>query len=228
MSAFVAIETLVTVAETEMMTRALAIQITGGLSKPSKMPGHAWGTSAWSCITGSKLAQIEGSTCANCYALKNFYRMPNVRAAYERRLERMYHPRWVEAMIFLIIDTGDEFFRWDDSGDLQSAEQLRNIIAVCRAMPAVKFWLPTREYKIVMDFIHAGGVIPENLVIRFSAHMKDAAAPSGYGLPTSTVHTSEEQEPAGKICRAYENKNKCGNCRACWDANVANVSYLEH
>lgn len=232
MSAFVAVESLtagtIDTADSGVMTRKLAIAITGGLSNPSKMPGHSWGTPAEDCQIGSKLRGIAGSTCENCYAMKHAYTWPNVRAAYERRLERMYHSRWVEAMVFLISNARDEFFRWQDSGDLQSEEQLRNIIAVCRALPNVKFWLPTREYKLVMDWLNAGGQVPENLVIRFSAHMIDQAAPSGYGLPTSTVHSSEDKEPSGEICRAYERKNSCGDCRACWDPNVANISYLEH
>ena len=36
--------------------------ITGSLSKPSKMPGHAYGLPAQECKTGSKLAKVEGST----------------------------------------------------------------------------------------------------------------------------------------------------------------------
>ena len=37
--------------------------IAGSIGYPSKMPGTSYGLSAEKCITGSKLAQIEGSTC---------------------------------------------------------------------------------------------------------------------------------------------------------------------
>ena len=37
--------------------------ITGGLSKPSKMPGYAYNLPAIHCKTGSKLAQVPGTTC---------------------------------------------------------------------------------------------------------------------------------------------------------------------
>lgn len=240
MSAFVSVESLTTtidLANSGKMTKKLAVLITGGLSSPAKMPDHAWGTSAKNCITGSKLAAVKGSVCENCYALGGAYMWPNVLEAYDRRLARMNDPRWVEAMVFLI--GNDETFRWQDSGDLQSVEQLKNIVAVCRATPETRHWLPTREYKIVRDYQNQGGQIPSNLVIRLSAHMKDAPPPSGYGLPTSTVHTSEAKEPAGsKICRAYERDkrgrlhvtscDKAGKCRACWDSTVENISYLEH
>jgi hypothetical protein len=39
-----------------------ALKLVGGLSKPSKMPGWAYGTPAKECKTGTKLRDIEGST----------------------------------------------------------------------------------------------------------------------------------------------------------------------
>jgi hypothetical protein len=60
--------------------------ITGGLSKPSKMPGYSYNLPAIHCKTGSKLAQIPGTTCHGCYALKGRYRFPNVMDAMMRRL----------------------------------------------------------------------------------------------------------------------------------------------
>ena len=40
----------------------------GTLSNPSKMPAYAWGISAKKCITGSLLAEQEGTICNKCYA----------------------------------------------------------------------------------------------------------------------------------------------------------------
>jgi hypothetical protein len=40
-----------------------AKEITGSLSKPSKMPGFAYGLPAKECKTGKKLQNVEGSTC---------------------------------------------------------------------------------------------------------------------------------------------------------------------
>ena len=44
--------------------------ITGTLSKPSKMPGWSYGIPAKECNIGSKLAKIPGTVCHGCYALK--------------------------------------------------------------------------------------------------------------------------------------------------------------
>ena len=57
-----------------MFTVAEAKRLTGGgLGYPSKMPGTSYGISAHDCITGAKLAKVEGSVCHGCYALKGNY-----------------------------------------------------------------------------------------------------------------------------------------------------------
>jgi hypothetical protein len=50
-----------------------ALKIVGGLSKPSKMPGWAYGIPAAECKTGKKLQDVVGSTCEGCYATKGCY-----------------------------------------------------------------------------------------------------------------------------------------------------------
>ena len=52
------------------MLKKEARQITGGLSKPSKMPGPAHNLPAVACKTGAKLVKVPGSVCAGCYALR--------------------------------------------------------------------------------------------------------------------------------------------------------------
>ena len=100
-----------------------AKQITGGLSKPSKMPGFSYNLPAYKCITGVKLQAVPGSVCAGCYAMKGRYAFGNVKAAMDRRLASLTHPKWGLAMSIQInskFKYGHDFFRWHDSGDLQS------------------------------------------------------------------------------------------------------------
>ena len=47
-----------------------AKEITGSLTRTSKMPGLSYSLPAWECKTGSKLRKIKGSVCASCYALR--------------------------------------------------------------------------------------------------------------------------------------------------------------
>jgi len=194
-----------------------AKEITGGLSSPSKMPGYAYNLPAWRCITGVKLQAVAGSVCAGCYAMKGRYRFRNVKEALDRRLQALTDPRWVEAMVTLI--TGQAWFRWHDSGDIQSPEHLKNIFEVCNRTPETRHWMPTREVKFLklMD----PDVVPKNLIIRISSHMVDQG-PVSFWPWTSTVVT------AGKTCPAAEQNNECKDCRQCWDRSVKNVAYGKH
>ena len=115
------------------MLKKEANKITGGLSAPGKMPEGAYSISALHCQTGAKLRLVEGTPCYGCYALKNRYIMPIQAAALERRFQSLGHPLWVQAMAVLI--KGKKFFRWHDSGDLQSVQHLKKIFEVCEATP---------------------------------------------------------------------------------------------
>ena len=72
-----------------------ANKITGGLSKPGKMPEGSFNIPASACQTGQILALVKDTPCEGCYALKGRYRFPNVKAALARRLASLSHPRWV-------------------------------------------------------------------------------------------------------------------------------------
>jgi len=193
--------------------------ITGGLSKPSKMPGFSYNLPATRCITGAKLVKIPGSVCSGCYALKGRYRFSNVKNAMQRRLDSINHPLWPQAMAAQILSHKPKFFRWHDSGDLQSLEHLKKIFEVCNLTPGIKHWLPTREATIIGCI--TPDQVPKNLIIRLSAHKVDGKAATFWPW-TSTVVTSE------KTCPAAEQGNKCLDCRACWNRDVKNVAYGKH
>ena len=194
------------------------------------MPCHSWGIPATDCRTGSKLAEIEGTICNGCYALKGSYAWPRVERAYRRRLDRSDTPRWIEAMAKLVEWQANrnrtDHFRWFDSGDIQSLSMLERIAAVASETPNVSHWLPTREYGIVRSYLAANRK-PENLTIRISSVFVDREPQRIANLPTSTVHRDEP--PRGYVCPAYERKPaQCGDCRACWEPYVENVSYPHH
>jgi len=205
-------------------TRKQAEAIVGTLSKPSKMPCHGYSIPAVMCNVGSKLRDVANSVCSSCYALKGRYLFKNVQNAMERRAASIDDPRWVSAMAALIASTGDTYFRWHDSGDLQSVAHLMKIVFVAEATPQVMHWLPTREYQIVEKYQEMFGDFPDNLVVRVSAQLIDEPAPKRFAN-TSTVHKSQ---PIGFACRAPQQDNQCKECRACWDRDIRNVSYHVH
>jgi hypothetical protein len=159
--------------------------------------------------------------------LKGRYVFPNVQAAQYRRLATITEPGWVDAMVASIERTGDRWFRWHDSGDLQSVEHLARIAEVAERTPEVSHWIPTREYRMVREYLDANGGFPANLTVRLSAHMVDGPAPTGFGLPVSTVHTNGSY-PDAHVCPAPKQGGTCGDCRACWDPQTEHVSYAKH
>lgn len=225
------------------MLLAEALAITGSLSKPSKMPGYSYGLPAgralWvdksnpiikaaGCNVGGKLWGMKDTTCSKCYALKGNYVFKHVKQAQQKRLEGVYNPLWVEAMVdvlYMTVDPNEPYFRWHDSGDILGLWHLVNIVEVCRKTKAIKHWLPTREVQVVHEYIKLYGEFPANLTVRISATKIDGK-PNTFYKNTSTVH--DKLEVIGKKCPAPIQDNKCGECRACWDKRVTNVSYCKH
>lgn len=207
------------------MDKETAIEITGGLSHPSKMPGYGFGIPASECKVGSALHEVPGSICSDCYAMKGMYYMHNVQKAERRRFDNLNHWLWVEAMAYLILTVPKsqrDYFRWHDSGDIQDLGHLIRIVEVCEMTPEVQHYMPTRERATVLSYLRNFGDFPPNLCVRLSAAMIDGK-PSSVPVPTSTVH--KDDTPIGFICPAPSTEGKCADCRACWDNSVKNVSY---
>ena len=199
------------------MKTSEAIQITHTLSNPSKMPGWSYGLPAKECKTGSKLRLVKGSTCYNCYALKGCYVFPDVKAAQYKRLRSLKLDPWTTAMAAQINSKKSKWFRWHDSGDVQSLEHMKKILTVCRLTPGTKHWLPTQE----RDYLPAPEEVPSNLIIRLSGSKVDGPRSTAW-KHTSSVVTKNAS------CPAQLQGGKCKTCRACWNKRIKNVSYGKH
>lgn len=206
-----------------------AKEITGGLSRTSKLECGSFSLSAFDCVTGSKLAKVKDSVCNKCYARRNTYLYPSVKTAQARRIKKLNSPSWAEAMVKLIriqaLENDTNLFRWFDSGDLQEG-MLAKIVEVCKLTPEIKHWLPTHEASmIIKDKEKLGGKLPANLIIRLSASMIDGNPPKSWEY-SSTVH--KKTEPIGFLCKAKDQGGKCLDCTACWDKDIKNISYMQH
>lgn len=210
------------------MNKLQAIEICHTLSKPSKMPCKSYSIPASACKTGSKLRQKAGTVCSDCYACKGMYAFSTTQAALEKRLASLTHPDWVAGMVTLIGDS--QYFRWHDSGDIQSVAHLSNIYKVAKLTPDCRHWLPTKEASLVKKHVKTFGV-PENLVIRISAPMIDNRRLSDHGhenVVSSRSVTAAADLTGTHLCKAPLNNGKCGSCRRCWSPKVKDVAYLMH
>ena len=217
-------------------TLKTALEIVVSLAKPGKMPCYGYSIPADMCKKGSKLVDVEGSICSDCYALRGWY--PKRRDIFYKRFLAIQHPQWINAMAFLIHYYNCAYFRWHDSGDLQSVEHFGKICMVAELTPDTKHWLPTREYEMVVEYAEQGNIIPKNLKVMFSATMLDGRPPyelaKKVGAATSTVVTDgSENCPAHLKTYITDNGKKkewkgyCGSCRECWE-DGADIKYHFH
>ena len=231
------------------MLKAPAIEITGGLSRPSKMPGPGFSIPADTCITGTKLRKKPKTVCFICYAHKGRYVFSNVQRALRRRYtllmavlaagpESQPWALWLDAMVKLI--GAHRFFRFHDSGDLQSLDHLRLYIELATRLPGVLFWLPTRELNLITS-AYGSKILPpfrypHNLCIRYSASMMNTVTTRW--RPSSGVWSRHNLDSIGGrvaalqqgvyVCPAPDLGGTCGQCRACWDNGRETVVYLKH
>lgn len=217
-----------------------AMTIIGGLSNPSKMPWYSWSTSAYDCITGSRLREVKNSVCSDCYACKGCYVFSVVRSAQARRLDALKDPRFEDAFVKVLTTLYEKSrktytkdgevikenrFRWHDSGDLQSVNHLHIINNIAKRTPMINHWCPTREYGILKKFLKKD-TLAENLLVRVSAAMiQQTFKERPLGLPFSTVGALTDESLSQ--CPASEQGNKCLNCTNCWD-KTKDVNYAQH
>jgi hypothetical protein len=217
-----------------ILTKTQAQAACGTLTQTSKMPCKSYSLPVIACITGFKMAQIPDSICSHCYADKGFYRMysATVEPAQHARLDSITSTPidvWVDGMVTLI--GLDEYFRWLDSGDIQSVGMLRRVALVCEATPRTSHWLPTREYAIVREYIETYGALPANLTIRLSAMYfdKPVTVPKSLqgiaGIEISNAH--RHGKATGFECEASTRGGECGDCRHCFH-RTGPVSYPFH
>lgn len=226
--------------------RKRANKAIGGLSNPSKLPkktrtncsigtGSSYSVSAYDCNVGSKLAQIDGSVCDECYARKGRQNFPANQAAYRKRsaiYREIGASAWRDHMVVAIESDSD--FRYFDSGDLADYAQLLAIIEIAALRPDVRFWLPTKEYALIARMYRESVKVPANLCIRVSAPMRNQTI-TGHAHVSVVYDSASDVPAAAHVCACSRGiRHTCDDpttgesCRNCWDSNIAMICYLAH
>jgi len=144
------------------------IQKLGHISKTYKMPCYSWSLSAFDCV-------FTDPICIKiCYAKNHHYNFQNVKDALHKNKTSYLDRNWVRNFTKFLIQIDAKFFRWFDSGDLETIVLLEKICKVVDNSKQVKFWLPTRARDILESYYEANNKVKlnklhPNLTIRFSA-----------------------------------------------------------
>ena len=237
------------------MTMPLAIEIAGGpLGRASAMPCPVYNLPTRACHVGDMmrakshglrhlagllkaegrreeaaetLRQARAILCGSCYADRGKFSTPVVVNAAERHLQALDHPRWVEALAYLINAGGNRYFRWHSSGDLQSLAHFEQLCEVARLCPDVSFWLPTKELGLITRYkrLHGGEVWPDNLSVNWSHPIIDPLfIPAQRGRIGLHIVVRHAPVPEGVYeCPKHTQGNHCGTCRHCWSEGPVNA-----
>jgi len=196
------------------------------LSKTSKLDGIlSWSLQALETCPGSKDSQGDlVPACQGCYATTGNYRFANVKKPREFNREDWKRDSWVNDMVKAL--DSSRYFRWFDSGDMYDLSLANKILAVMKATPWVKHWLPTRMHKFI-KFQHTIDAMMslDNVVVRFSSD--SVTGQTIAGQTTSTIFSDTVPEGALE-CKAYDHEGKCNGCRACYDKDVKVIAYKAH
>jgi hypothetical protein len=142
---------------------------------------------------------------------------------------------WIDAMVAAIHDSGTRYFRVHDSGDTFSTAYAECWLEVCRRLPAIRFWIPTRAWQQpsgalpVFDPLLAAlrqlASLP-NVTVRPSALNFGDLPPIVAGLHADS--TADVKAAGIRQCPAPQQGGQCGPCRLCWTAKGVPVSYARH
>tara|TARA_R110002020_G_scaffold18015_1_gene63665 strand:- start:2754 stop:3500 length:747 start_codon:yes stop_codon:yes gene_type:complete len=173
--------------------------------------------------------------CSSCYACKGFYMMPSVAKSLknkgdfivrsirendgdafveemEKQIRAKYYKPTGEKKTLKNCNT--DLFRVHDAGDLFSAKYIDCWIRICKALPDIRFWFPTREHARPDQIPHLQrlSALP-NVCVKPSALRFDEKAPVIDGLAAGTSVYNDEKaalEDGHYVCPATVHAHRLG------------------
>jgi len=138
-------------------------------------------------------------------------------------------------------DIAANYFRIHDSGDWSDKDYFRAWVEVCRRVPEVRFWAPTRMW-IFEDWadLLKKTRFPKNMTVRPSTLCKEEMPFIIKGLSGAGAGVSYDELPSpayncpatfgedSDTCLGSRGPDEQHGCRACWDWPSLIVNYRRH
>ena len=211
------------------------------ISKTTKMQIKGKKVGSWSLPAGTSCpGSKDAEVCKTCYAKKGMYRFPVVKNVREYNRDDYRKDDWVDRMVAKV--SKFDYFRWFDSGDIETHELAVKIWQVITQTSSVQHWLPTRSDKI-LDIHHilfgvevghdsklSGVCSLPNVAIRLSADNIGLSKSERKGVNSYVIHPEdifEAKKRAINLCPVTapgSTQKSCDTCTLCYtDAEVAYV-----
>jgi hypothetical protein len=143
---------------------------------------------------------------------------------------------WVSVMVAALVK--EEYFRIHDSGDFFNTRYAKAWVMVCKALPATKFWAPTRAwqggvmgalpvYDPLLNALRELAALP-NVTVRPSALNFGDLPPVVAGLHAGSTADLDDSAEVYQCPAKALYDGHCGPCRACWENKSVSVNYPKH
>ncbi len=193
---------------------------------------------SWSLPAGTSCPGAKGAeVCEGCYAKKGMYRFPVVKNVREHNKQDYHRDNWVDDMVKEV--SKYDYFRWFDSGDIETPELATKIRQVVSATQGVKHWIPTRSDKILKIKVVLDGIIPPHtsignfvgVAVRPSADnigLNNNERPGVNSYVIRDTDLFEAKRQGIFVCPVTTDKTRtsCDTCTMCY--TNAKVAYLVH
>jgi len=184
----------------------LSVKLSKGNSKMGSMLSIS--------VPAGVTCRVNAPCRKECYACKGSFCFPNVKNAYSNNLDCYNESKDNFKNTFLAQLPILGAFRWHVSGDIIDKNYLKMMINIANLSKEVKHLAFTKKYELINEFIANGGVIPENLVVVFSA-WKGLEFENPYQLPIAYMRDKENLDK-----RIPDNTKECpsgcSTCMKCW------------
>ena len=202
------------------------------LSNTSKMNVKGKRVRSWSLEAGVTCPQSAGvEVCKSCYALKNTYRFPVVKAVRQHNRDDYKTPDFVERMVAACSKL--DMVRLFDSGDCETKELALKLEEVITKTPNISWWFPTRMDKSasVNSVLSRIALLP-NVALRPSADNIGLDKPERAGVNSYVIRQSDIPMAIAKginICPVTlpgSTQKSCNTCTTCYSNEK--VAYVIH
>lgn len=211
------------------------------ISQTSKMQITGKKTGSWSLPAGDSCPGAkDAEVCKGCYAKKGMYRFPVVKNVRKYNKKDYHKDDWVDRMVAKV--SKFDYFRWFDSGDIETPELATKITAVINRTRNTTHWIPTRSDKIVAIYKNIYNPLlidgkcrgfslssAPNVALRPSAdniglNNQERPRVNSYVINKSDIFEAKKQ--GIHVCPVGVNPNQksCDTCTVCYtDKKVAYV-----